>query len=162
MKRKGIPTWYFALAVVRLGHRFLLVHERKHGQGWYLPAGRVEVGESIVEAAVRETREEAGIPIVCEGILRVEHTPGPDGESRVRVFVLARPTDDTPPKSISDEETLGAAWVTLEELSAYRLRGPEVAAVLYHVSQGGQAAPLSMLVAEGTPWGIALPDYHDD
>ena len=34
------------MAVVRLGRRFLVVRERKHGQGWYLPAGRVEAGES--------------------------------------------------------------------------------------------------------------------
>jgi phosphatase NudJ len=159
--RKPSPTWYFALAVVRLGHRYLLVHERKHGQGWYLPAGRVEPGESIVDAAVRETMEEAGIPIVCEGILRIEHTPSSQGESRVRVFVVARPADDRPPKSIPDSETLGAAWVSPEELSGFRLRGREVADVLQHMSRGPAIAPLSLLVAEGTPWQLpyALEDY---
>lgn len=152
--RTASPTWFFALAVVRLGHRFLLVHERKHGQGWYLPAGRVEPGETIVDAAIRETMEEAGIPIVCEGILRIEHTPSASGESRVRVFVMARPADDTPPKSVPDKETLGAAWVSPEELSGFRLRGPEVADVLLQVSQGGPVAPLSLLVPEGTPWSM--------
>jgi phosphatase NudJ len=34
MSREAIPTWCFALAIVRLGRRFLLVHERKHGQRW--------------------------------------------------------------------------------------------------------------------------------
>ncbi|MCA9712212.1 MAG: NUDIX domain-containing protein, partial [Myxococcales bacterium] len=71
MARVPLPTWTFALVVVRLGPRFLLVHERKHGGGWYLPAGRVEPGETIAAAAIRETREEAGIPIVLDGILRV-------------------------------------------------------------------------------------------
>jgi phosphatase NudJ len=42
MSREPIPTWYFALVVVVSGDRFLRVHERKHGQLWYLPAGRVE------------------------------------------------------------------------------------------------------------------------
>ncbi len=150
--REPIPTWYFALAVVRLGHRFLLVHERKHGQGWYLPAGRVEPGESIYQAAVRETMEEAGIPIICEGVLRVEHTPMSEGECRVRVFVMARPANDTPPKSFPDSESLGAAWVSPEELSGFRLRGPEVSEVLFHVSRGAVVAPLSLLVEEGRPW----------
>jgi phosphatase NudJ len=159
--RKASPTWYFALVVVRLGHRFLLVHERKHGQGWYLPAGRVEAGETILDAAVRETMEEAGIPIICEGIVRIEHTPSPNGESRVRVFVVARPADDTPPKSIPDKETLGATWVSLEELSGFRLRGPEVADVFAHVSRGGLVAPLSLLVAEGTPWDSGMPFDFD-
>ncbi len=150
--REAIPSWYFALVVVRLGHRYLLVHERKHGQGWYLPAGRVEPGETILQAAERETMEEAGIPIVCEGILRVEHTPVQSG-SRVRVFILARPADDTPPKSVPDEETLGAAWVSLEELSEYSLRGSEVREVISYVNQGGASMPLSFLVEEGSPWG---------
>ena len=34
MPRNPIPTWFFALVVVRKGERFLLVHEAKHGQGW--------------------------------------------------------------------------------------------------------------------------------
>ena len=51
MPRDPIPTWFFALVVVRQGDRFLLVHEAKHGQDWYLPAGRVEPGESLTDAA---------------------------------------------------------------------------------------------------------------
>jgi 8-oxo-dGTP pyrophosphatase MutT (NUDIX family) len=69
MAREPIPTWSFALVLVRLSRRFLLVHERKHGQLWYLPAGRVEPGETFAAAAHRETREEAGIDIVLEGVV---------------------------------------------------------------------------------------------
>ncbi len=56
-------TWCFALMVVRLEDRFLVVHEAKHGQRWYLPAGRVEPGETFAEAAARETLEEAGVVV---------------------------------------------------------------------------------------------------
>ena len=41
MARTPIPTWCFAIVVVRRGDQFLLVQERSHGQPWYLPAGRV-------------------------------------------------------------------------------------------------------------------------
>lgn len=44
--------------------RSLLVHEARHGGGWYLPAGRVEMGETLVDAAVRETLEESGVRAV--------------------------------------------------------------------------------------------------
>ncbi len=123
MAREPIPTWYFVLVVVRLGRRFLLVHERKREQHWYLPAGRVEPGETFVQAAQRETLEEAGVPIAVEGILRVEHSPLADGKARLRVILVARPADDTPPKRQPDEDSLGAAWVTLEELNEVPLRG---------------------------------------
>lgn len=121
--KKSIETWTFVLVVVRLGHRFLVVQERKHQNTWYLPAGRVEPGETFEEAARRETLEEAGIHISIDGILRIEHTPEPDGSARLRVIYLASPVDDTPPKSIADEESLQARWVTLAELQTMRTRG---------------------------------------
>ena len=110
MPREPIPTWCFALVVVRKGDRFLLVQESKYGQPWYLPAGRVEAGESFAVAAVRETREEAGIPVRVTGVIRVEYSPSPAG-ARMRVIFLAEPLDDTPPKTEPDDESLGAAWV---------------------------------------------------
>jgi len=148
MSRDPIPTWCFALVVVRDGDRYLLVHERKHGQQWYLPAGRVEPGETFAEAAIRETREEAGIEIALDGILRIEHSPMPDG-ARMRVVFLAHPIDDRPPKSIPDEESLGAAWTLLRDVGRYRLRGDEVAALFAHVARGKPVYPLALLTHEG-------------
>ncbi len=150
MARKAIPTWSFVLVVVRLGPRYLVVHERKHGQHWYLPAGRVEPGETFPAAAKRETLEEAGIPIVLEGILRIEHTPGPDF-TRMRILYLARPADDTPPKSIPDEETLGAKWCTIPEVEQLSLRGPEVIEIISAVDRGVAVYPLRLIQYEGAP-----------
>ena len=152
MARRPIETWSFALIVVRLGRRFLVVQERKHGQLWYLPAGRVEPGESFAQTAIRETMEEAGIPIELEGIIRVEHTPSPDGHARMRVIFVARPADDTPPKSVADEESLQARWVTLEELEQLPLRGTEFRDLFQHVADGAPIYPLSLLTHEGAPY----------
>jgi phosphatase NudJ len=38
MARSAIPTWFFALVVVRKGDRFLVVQERKHGHVLPAPA----------------------------------------------------------------------------------------------------------------------------
>lgn len=154
MPRTAIPTWSYALVVVRLGPRFLLVHEAKHGGGWYLPAGRVEPGETLAQAALRETLEESGVPVTLEGVLRLEHTPGsPTHDARVRAFFLAHPSDDTPVKRLPDEHSLEAAWVHLDDLGRYALRSEEVRSVLHHVARGGPVYPLSMLTDEGAPWG---------
>jgi phosphatase NudJ len=148
--RDPIPTWFFALVVVRLGRRFLVVRERHHGQRWYLPAGRAEPGERLADAACRETLEESGVPIVVEGILRVEHTPLPDGSARCRVIFVARPADDVEPHPTGD--SLAAAWVTLDELDRLELRGEEVRDLFHHVAGGGAIHPLSLLAVEGTPF----------
>ncbi len=144
--RDAIPTSTFALAVVQKGDRFLLVHERKHGQTWYLPAGRVEPGERIVDAAVREAREESGVPIVLDGVLRVEHTVRVDG-ARLRVMFHARPADDTPPRSTPDEESLGAGWFTHEEMGGLALRGDEVRTLCAR-ALAGAVHPLAVLGEE--------------
>ncbi len=152
MARTPIPTWYYALVVVRLGRRFLVTRERKHGQLWYLPAGRVEPGETLEQGAIRETLEETGVPVELEGILRIEHTPRPEGSARCRVIFVARPVDDTPPKNKPDEDTLEARWVTLEELDDLPIRSHEVETIFRHVAHGGPVYPLSLLTFEGSPF----------
>jgi ADP-ribose pyrophosphatase YjhB (NUDIX family) len=145
--RTPIPTWYFAMAVVRLGHRFLLCQERKYGSTWSLPGGRVEPGEHLLEACLREVVEEAGVPVQLDGILRIEHTAA-HSTARVRVIFLASPRDDTPPKAVADEESLQARWLTLEEIARLPLRGSDLRALLESVAAGRPVYPLDLLGGE--------------
>lgn len=152
VSREATPTWFFVLCVVRRGDAFLVVEERKHGGGWYVPAGRVEPGEGFVEAARRETLEEAGVEIAIDGVLRVEHAPRPDG-TRIRVIFAARPVDpSSTPRQTPNEHTLGARFATLDELRSLRLRGSEVLEMFEAVAAGAPIAPLSTLTWEGAPW----------
>lgn len=144
MARSPLPTHYFALVVVRRGHRFLLTQERKYGSTWSIPGGRVEPGEALAAAAIREVFEETGVPIRLDGVLRVEHTPG-DAGCRVRVLYTGSPIDDTPPRTTADDESLGAAWLTLDELRDRPLRGSELRALLESVAAGRQVFPLDVI-----------------
>lgn len=148
MPREPIPTWFFVKVVVRLGDRFLLVQERRFDQTWHLPAGRAELGEGLASAAVRETMEEAAVPVILDGIVRVEHSPRPD-KAYVGVVFIAHPAADVAPKSTPDEESLGAAWFTLAEAEKLPLREPDVPEILRYVQSGGAAYPVSLLAAKG-------------
>lgn len=146
MAREPIPTYYFALVVVRRGHRFLLTQERKYGSTWSIPGGRVEPGEALAAAAIREVFEETGVPIALDGILRVEHTPG--DHARVRVLFTGYPLDDTPPKAAADDESLRAAYLTLDEIRALPLRGAELGVLLESVLGGRAVYPLELIGRE--------------
>ena len=154
MPAAPIPSWYFALSVVRSDDRFLLVQEHKHGQLWSLPAGHAEPTETLADAALRETREEAGILVRLSGIYRVEHTPV-GGGARVRVIFGAEPVDETPPKQTPDHHSLRAGWFSLAEIAKLPLRSSAVLRLLCDIRSGAPLHPLSLLAAEGQPLSLA-------
>ena len=147
MSRAPSSTWTFALVVVQLGSRFLMVQEKKYGTTWTIPGGRVEPGEQIALAAVREVLEEAGVPCRLEGILRVEHHAQRDS-ARMRVIYIASPIDDTEPKSVPDEESLRAAYLTLAEIKALPHRGHDLVPLLESLEQGRVVFPLDLIGPE--------------
>jgi len=132
-------------------------------QGFWLPGGAVDPGESLTAAAVRETKEEAGIDITLVGVLKIEWSSR-NGYVRFRVIFFARPKHtDQLPKSVPDYESAGAAWVSLQELGegregerqegSLRLRGGEPVIWFNYVGQGGTVHPLSILEDYGASHG---------
>ena len=58
------------LVMCPLGY-VLMKRQGSHGAGeWSFPGGHLEVGESVIECAIRETKEELGVE------LQLVHTPG--------------------------------------------------------------------------------------
>ncbi|VXD23033.1 Hydrolase, NUDIX family protein (Modular protein) [Planktothrix serta PCC 8927] len=154
MFRNPISTRLFVVVVVRSDNRFLLIQEVMGNRPWYFPGGRVEPGETFVAAAKRETLEEAGIPIILEGILRIQHLPHPTGQSRIGVFFLARPEGNTPPKTKPDHESLGAKWFTLTEVEQLPLRTKFVKPIIAEVLTEGAVYPLQLILPEGNFIGL--------
>jgi len=106
------------LAVDERG-RLLLQRRRDTGQ-WALPMGKMEIGETPTECAVRETREETGIAVQVTGLLGIYSDPGHivaygDGEVRqeYEVILLGRPVGGKP--TINDEAS-DVRWVEQDGL----------------------------------------------
>jgi len=94
------------LAVDNRG-RMLLQRRRDTGQ-WALPMGKMELGETPSQCAIRETREETGVLVQVTGVLGVFSDPAHiiaygDGEIRqeYEVILLAEPVEGDP--TVNDE-----------------------------------------------------------
>ncbi len=152
MARVSLPTNMFALVLLRHDGRYLLVHEAKHRQTWYLPAGGVEPGEDLARAAIRETIEEGGVVPHLLGILRIEHESragrGIAPTSRLRVVFVAEPAGPIAPKLRPDRHSLEARWVAPADLGSLALRHPEVGWLVEAVERGAPVLPLSAYVGE--------------
>lgn len=143
-----IPTVFVALTVVREGDRYLLVEE--HTGLWSIPGGRADPGEHLTDAVIRECREESGVAIELESILRFEQTPmGPF--ARVRAFFLARPIGGAL-KIESDEHSRRAQWFTREQIASLDIRYPGYLRAIDHVEAKRRVFPLDLLVTEHAPW----------
>lgn len=138
------------VALVQDGGRVLMVQESKARVAgtWNLPGGRVEPGEAVVDAAVREVREEAGLDVELTGLLFVDQvlTDDDGSESRLR-FVFQGEARSRQLKSEADEHSLRAAWVMRDEIANLSLRSPTVLEMVELGAQATTLLPLSSVRA---------------
>ncbi|MFE9930104.1 NUDIX hydrolase [Streptomyces sp. NPDC005533] len=105
-----------ASAVVVDGRGRVLLQRRTDNGMWALPGGKMELGESIADCAVRETLEETGITVEIKGIVGTYTDPGhvfayDDGEVRQEfsICLLAHPTGG---RLQTSDESFEVAWFT--------------------------------------------------
>jgi 8-oxo-dGTP diphosphatase len=120
--------------------RLLLVRRCDSG-AWELPGGRVDVGESAIEAAVRETAEEAGLRVRITGLVGLFTDPAhvvqaASGDETRQQFVVCfhgwavwgRPRPDR-------RETCAAAWFDPEAVEWLTLE-PGARRLIQHALAG--------------------------
>ena len=154
-KRLNMKTTLYSYALVVCKHpetgEYLLCQEFGD-QGFWIPGGAVDPGETMIMAARRETMEEAGIVVDIKGILSMQHFPfqNRDGSCAVRLCLVfyAEPADLSQlPKSTPDFESAGASWASYESImNTLKLRGREPQIWSKYLEEGGQVYPLSLLV----------------
>ncbi|GAB3686297.1 NUDIX hydrolase [Salinisphaera aquimarina] len=114
-------------AIVERDAHFLVVEEMARGARVInQPAGHVEPGETILEAVVRETREETAWGFTPTGLVGVYYWPHDDGRTTLR-FAFCGRVDDHDADQALDEGIIAAHWLRPDELAAREnLRSPLV------------------------------------
>ncbi|XP_029915399.1 8-oxo-dGDP phosphatase NUDT18 [Myripristis murdjan] len=120
--RKSV-TYIVCAVIFNDKEEVLMVQEAKQEcyKQWYLPAGRMEVGESIEEALKREVKEEAGFDCQPITLLLVQE----QGPQWIRFIFLAEVTGGTlKTPAAADQESLQASW--WDRQAPLALRGRDI------------------------------------
>ena len=116
-------------AVTEVAGRFLCVEERiRHDLVFNQPAGHVEDGETLLEAVVRETREETAWAFQPEALLGVYLWRNPSsGRSTLRFAFIGTVSHHNSMQRL-DRGIVGTHWLNRAELQQRepRLRSPLV------------------------------------
>lgn len=112
--------------VVTNGDGDVLLIRRSDNQNWAVPGGAIDLGESMVQAAVRETLEETGVECEITGLVGIYTDPKhvilytSNGEVRQEFSILltGRATGGVPATSSESSEV---RWVPQESLGEYAM-----------------------------------------
>jgi ADP-ribose pyrophosphatase YjhB (NUDIX family) len=104
----------------------ILMIRRSDNDNWAVPGGAIDLGESVAQAAVRETREESGIECEITGIIGIYSDPKhvilytSNGEVRQEfsIVLTARPLSGLPTPSSESSEV---RWVSASTVPAYTM-----------------------------------------
>jgi ADP-ribose pyrophosphatase YjhB (NUDIX family) len=104
----------------------ILLIRRTDNDYWALPGGVVDIGESLPQAALRETQEETGIDCQITGLSGIYTDPGhvilysSNGEVRQEfsIVLTARATGGQPTPS---SESSQVRWIAPADLDRYQM-----------------------------------------
>ena len=113
------------VVVVNDAGELLLIRRTDNGN-WAVPGGAIDLGESVAQAAVRETLEESGIDCAITGIVGIYSDPRhvvlytSNGEVRQEfsIVLTARHLDGQPTPSSESSEV---RWVPESEVLGYTM-----------------------------------------
>jgi 8-oxo-dGTP pyrophosphatase MutT (NUDIX family) len=103
---KAVGVWFYAINTRR--YLYLMRSDPKHPGAWGLPGGRVESGETLLDAMNRECCEELGfVPEYFRMIPLEKFTTADLGFEYHTFFCIV----DTEFQPILNDEHLGYAWI---------------------------------------------------
>jgi len=110
-----------AVGAVLVEHGRLLLVRRGRGpaQGsWSVPGGRVELGETLAEAVIRELREETALDGVCGPLLGWAERIGADEHHVIFDFEVSLAGGD---RAVAGDDAAEVQWVDVHEVGGMAL-----------------------------------------
>ncbi len=110
------------LCLIQKENKILLQNRVKSDwRGYAFPGGHIEVGESIVDAVVREVREETGLTIIDPKLCGIKQFPLKDGKyENGRYLVFLFRADKFSGEVVSSEEG-EMRWIDKRDLHKFNL-----------------------------------------
>jgi ADP-ribose pyrophosphatase YjhB (NUDIX family) len=146
IERAWKPNVTVAALVLRDGKFLLVEEETEEGIRLNQPAGHLECGETLLEAVVRECREETGYDFCPQFLVGVYRRLHPQGKVTYLRFAFAGEVVGHDPESALDKGILAVRWMTPEAICAApeKLRSPMVRDCVEDYLTGARA-PLTLL-----------------
>jgi ADP-ribose pyrophosphatase YjhB (NUDIX family) len=91
----------------------ILLTKREDTEAWILPSGGVEEGESLAQAAIRETKEETGLDVELTRLVGVYSRLGNWSPGHMVLFV-AKPIGGEP--KCQEGETIAVEWFAFDTI----------------------------------------------
>jgi ADP-ribose pyrophosphatase YjhB (NUDIX family) len=91
--RNPIPT---VDIVIEIGERIVLIQRKNPPFGWALPGGFIDEGETVENAAVRESLEETGLNVALKELMYVYSNPKRDPRKHTISVVFIAQAKGTP------------------------------------------------------------------
>lgn len=113
---------------------------------WNFPAGIVDEGEKIQEAAHREVLEETGCRVKLKGVLPIVSVEAPSGETHVLIRFVADLISDN--SKFDENEILDVKWIEIEKIkkmSIDEIRGYDTTKKWLDDIENGRIYPLDVI-----------------
>jgi ADP-ribose pyrophosphatase YjhB (NUDIX family) len=104
----------------------ILMIRRTDNDNWAVPGGAIDLGESLTQAAIRETKEETGIDCEITGLVGIysdpkhvlHYTSNDEVRQEFSIVLTARPTGGRPRPS---DESREVHWVKKQAMDSLKM-----------------------------------------